>query len=444
MEMARARTATRSFQILIAVVINANLLLAQQGGQTIRHHKIAVESPASAELAQAENNIEKKDYAAALDLLNKVVAADPKNYAAWFDLGFVNNALGKTTEAIAGYRQSVAAKPDVFESNLNLGLMLARAGQPEAEEFLRAATKLTPTAHSDEGKERAWLSLGHVLEKSKPDEAIDAFQQAAKLQPKDLESYLSMAPLLEQQKRLPEAEQAYKQALTLDPQSSDAWIGLANLDMRSHRFPEAQASLQKILVLRPNDANVHLQLGRVLAASGKPDEAITELQIAEKDSPNDPELTREIADLLMGQKKYAAAESRYRLLLPSHLNDAELHASLGRALLYQKKYSDAQPELLAAVRLKPDFGEVYGDLAMVADQNQNYPLVIKALDIRAKLLPEVPATYFLRATAYDHLHDVKHAADNYHLFLEVAKGKFPDQEWQAQHRLIAIEPKGKH
>jgi len=68
-------------------------------------------------------------------------------------------------------------------------------------------------------------------------------------------------------------------------------------------------------------------------------------------------------------------------------------------------------------------------------------MVIRALDERAKFLPEIPVGYFLRATAYDHLHDLKNASANYHRFLEVADGKFPDQEWQAKHRLIAIEPK---
>jgi hypothetical protein len=50
-------------------------------------------------------------------------------------------------------------------------------------------------------------------------------------------------------------------------------------------------------------------------------------------------------------------------------------------------------------------------------------------------------SFFLRATAYDHLHDAQKAAAYYHQFLDVAAGKYPDQEWQAQHRLIAIEPK---
>jgi Flp pilus assembly protein TadD len=186
MEMARVRTATSKILVVIAVAMAGTLPLhAQSSGQTIRHHKIAVEDPNAANLAQAETAIQNKDLSSAFDLLNKVIAADPKNYEAWFDLGYVNNALGKTSDAIAAYRQSVSAKPDVFESNLNLGLMLERAGQPGAEPFLRAATKLTPTAHAAESKEQAWLALGHALEKSSPAEAVEAFQEASKLQPND-------------------------------------------------------------------------------------------------------------------------------------------------------------------------------------------------------------------------------------------------------------------
>src|ERR1700751_5353495 len=99
------------------------------------------------DLAQAEEFIQKHDYATAEHVLNKVVESDPKNYVAWCDLGFVENGLGKVDESIAAYRKSVAVKPDVFESNLNLGLQLAKSGQPDSEKFLRAATQLKPTSH---------------------------------------------------------------------------------------------------------------------------------------------------------------------------------------------------------------------------------------------------------------------------------------------------------
>ena len=97
----------------------------------------------------------------------------------------------------------MAAKPDVFESNLNLGLMLAKLARPQAEQFLRAATKLKPNANVDEGHARAWLSLAHVLETSKPEEAIAAYKQAARSNPKNPEPHLAAGLLLEKRKPLP-------------------------------------------------------------------------------------------------------------------------------------------------------------------------------------------------------------------------------------------------
>ena len=415
---------------------------AQSTGQTVRHHKIAVEdSSFPPELTEAENDIEKKDYAAAEPLLKKVVTADSANFQAWFDLGFVDNAMGKTDEAIAAYRKSVAAKPDVFESNLNLGLLLAKNGQPDAEQFLRAATVLKPTANVDEGHLRAWISLARVLESSKPDEAVEAYKQAAALAPKDPEPHLAAGALLERANHFAGAEQEYKLALAMDPNSSDALTGLANIYMRGQRFPEAAEALAKLIALHPDNAAAHLQLGRVLAAEGKNDDAIAELEATSKLAPGDVTLQRDLATLYTTIKKYAQAETLYRSLLAGHPNDPDLHHELGVALLNQKKYADAEQEFLSAVKLKPDFGPAYGDLAVAASENKNYALAIKAADARAKFMPEIPVSYFLRASAYDHLRDYKLAAENYHKFLEVANGQYPDQEWQARHRLIAIEPK---
>jgi len=150
---------------------------------------------------------------------------------------------------------------------------------------------------------------------------------------------------------------------------------------------------------------------------------------------------RDLADFYATAGKNDQAESAYRALLAAHPGEAELHRGLGQCLLREKKFAEAEQEFLAAVKLKPDLGEAYGDLAFAASENHDYVLTIKALDARAKLLPETPITYFLRASAFDHLKDVKQAAANYHLFLNTANGKYPDQEWQAKHRLIAIEPK---
>jgi len=405
------------------------------------HIQIPVEDSQPEELTRAEDAIEKRDYVTAEPLLRKLVDREPTSYVAWFDLGFVENALGKVDESIAAYRKSVAAKPEVFESNLNLGLQLAKTGQPGAEEFLRAATHLKPTSNAADGQYRAWLSLAQTIAKVKPEEALAAYQQAATLQPKEIEPHLSAGQLLEQENKFADAEQAYKQALAIDSQSTDAVIGLANIYMRGRRFPEAEDYLRKLLVEHADSAPVHIQLGRVLAAEGKTDAAIAELLAGLKLAPGEDAAQRELADLYATAGKNDLAEAAYRALLAAHPDDPELHDGLGKALLWQKKSEEAQREFTSTVKLKPGFGNAYYDLAFAANENKDFPLVIRALDARAKLLPETPMTYFLRASAYDHLRDFKNAASNFHFFLNIAKGKYPDQEWQATHRLIAIEPK---
>lgn len=413
-----------------------------QDTKTVRHRRVEETDAVAAKIGEAEAAIGKQNYIAAESSLKAAIAAAPENYLAWYDLGFVYHAQGRSADSISAYRRSVAARPDVFESNLNLGLELAQAGDPEAEQFLRAATKLTPQSAAKAGKKQAWMALGHLLETGKPEQAANAYQQVAALDPTDPEPHLLAAAILEKTHPA-DAEKEYREALTMAPQSSDALAALTNFYMRQRRFPDAESLLRKLVDLHPNDPAAHLQLGRMLAIAGKTDDAIAQMQAGVNLDPSDSHAQHDLADLYMQAGKFADADRLYATLVSSYPNEADYHHGLGRALLHEKKFAQAQHELEEAVRLKPDLGLAYGDLAVAADENQNYPLAIQAVEMRAKYLPEIPMTYFLRATAYDHLRDEKNAARYYHQFLDVDGGKLPDQEWQARHRLIAIEPKKK-
>jgi Flp pilus assembly protein TadD len=414
----------------------------QQTGQTVRHVRVQedADDAMSPDVAQAEAAMQKQDFASAEALLKKAVETNPNDYRAWFDLGYVNKQTGHTTAAIYAYRKSVAAKPDVFESNLNLGILLAQEGnKDDAARFLKAATQLRPTAKADEGLARAWQSYGLVLQDSEPQQALAAFAEAAKLEPKDVEPRLSAGAVLEKQGKLDGAAKEYEAAAALDAKSTDALIGLANVYSKQKKLPEAEAALRKVVALDPANDNARLQLGRVLAAEGKTDEAAPLLASA-KGAADDPRAAIDRGTASQKAGDPVAAEEQFRAAVKAMPQDGEAHFALGTFLMEQKRYPEAQEELLIAVKLKPDAGEIYGNLAVVAAQNKNYQLAIKVLDERAKLLPEIPAAYFLRATSYDNLKMTPQAIQNYKQFLATDGGKMPDQEWQARHRLIAIDP----
>jgi Tfp pilus assembly protein PilF len=112
-------------RLAIAVFAGAiSVAACAQDNVTVRHHRVEETDPDAAKLAEAETDIGKQDYASAEPLLKDYVAAHPESYSGWYDLGYVYHGMGRSEDAIAAYRKSVAAKPDLFESNFNLGLAL--------------------------------------------------------------------------------------------------------------------------------------------------------------------------------------------------------------------------------------------------------------------------------------------------------------------------------
>ncbi len=407
----------------------------------MRHHPAPVaEDPTSNLLDRAETLLSKGEAAGAKPLLEQATQKNPKSYQAWYDLGYAEQALNEREQAIAAYHKSLDINPKVFEANLNLGMMLAAAGQKdEAVKYLKHATELQPASHPERSKEHAWLALGQILLPADSAGAEQAFLNASKLAPSDAQPHLLLGELYENSGKLEQAKAQYQQSLgaTDTQQQAQALRGLVNIAVASKQYAEAEANVRQYLATTPNDSQAHLLLGRLLAAQGKNDEALHELEAA--GNQNDPAVLREKAELLSAVHREGDAIPIYKLLVSNSGNDAQLRYEYGLALMHDHQWEPAEEQLLAAVKLNPNLAPAYGDLAVVASENQQYDLTLKALEIRTKLLGDNPGTFFLRATALDHLRRFPEATENYRQFLAVANGKYPDEEWKARHRLIAIE-----
>jgi tetratricopeptide (TPR) repeat protein len=413
--------------------------LAQTRPQHKSHPQTAAADDRAADaLKDAESLLQKQQFAQAEEKLQAIVLQQAENPQAWFDLGFAQSHQDKTTEAISAYKKATQLDPKWFEAQQNLGLALAKSGDlPAAAAALKTAVTLKPTVGGLQALADAWLSLAQVTEEGQPQDSLAAYQKAAELDPANSEAQLGAARIAERSGNTAAAEQQYlRLAEAGNNESIEQLIGLY---LKQKRFADAESWLHKYISANPQNAAAQLQLGKLLAAEGKSQEAIAALEPVYKSSP-EPKLAATLASLYLETKQYPAAADLLRPLIAQNPNDAQLYLEYGSALMHQLKYPEAQTVLLKAVQLKPDLVEAYSDLAYAAEQNKNYELTIRVLDARAKLQPETPATLFLRATAYDSLRMYKPAAANYKLFLAAAGGKFPDQEFQARHRLKAILP----
>jgi Flp pilus assembly protein TadD len=117
---------------MVALGLAAGSALAAGGGDT----------PKNKDLAQAWALLGKGGYAEAIPLLEKVVAAEPKNADAYNYLGFSHRKLGDTEAALGFYRRALEIKPKHLGANEYLGELYLELGDlKKAEERLAVLDK---------------------------------------------------------------------------------------------------------------------------------------------------------------------------------------------------------------------------------------------------------------------------------------------------------------
>ncbi|HEY4009144.1 MAG TPA: tetratricopeptide repeat protein [Acidobacteriaceae bacterium] len=408
----------------------------------------------SAALRSAESALEHADYTAAIAALKPLAAAQPKNPHILYDLGFAQEHAGDDTAAAASYRAAITADPSLPQSQLALGLLDARNGRLDAaHRELKAAANLADANPDLRG--RALRSLAVLDEHTDPGAAADELLAALKLTPETPADILLSARLAEHTNAFPEAEAAYRRLLALTPNDPDATAGLAHALTAQGKTAEAEALLTTALqpflkgdASSSADPRLLSQLAAVYGAEGKPEEAIPLIERLRSGDPaaaSNPAITRLLAHLYSLSGDYAKAEPLLRDLVAQNPSDPMLLDDLATALVEQQKFAEAQTLLMKAVAMRPSFssdeewGQAAGHLAFAASRNHDPHATLQALAARATVLPNSPASLFLEATAHDTLHQNKDAERAYRAFLALAGGKYPDQEFQARHRLIALE-----
>jgi predicted Zn-dependent protease len=289
-------------------------------------------------------------------------------------------------------------------------------------------------------KARVWRALAEIDRTDDAARASDELLEALKLSPETEADTLLAAALADQAGQYEAAEKAYRRILAQDPKSALANAGLAHLLIARKQYADAEPMLRAALEQTPDDPALTAQLATVLAAQDKA-EALPLLQKLHDAHPADAAITRMLAEVLAEAGYEAGSDRLYVGLLATSPEDSSLLVAHGQNLIHLRKYGEAFAAFDKATQLDAANTDAWSGLAFAASQTHQPSVTLHALIMRSKFLPEVPSTYFLWATSYDMLHKQEAAATYYRRFLESAKGKFPDQEFQARQRLILLESK---
>jgi tetratricopeptide (TPR) repeat protein len=308
----------------------------------------------------------------------KSVAREKEGFAdATVRLAGIDSAQQRAADAMREVDAVLAEQPRHLQALLLKARLLAADGKlDDAIERAKEATVSGQRASSD-----AYYLLGMLhSRRNQPEEAVAAFQEVIKLNPKGPEARLQLAQLHLYQGAPQMAVQYAQEAMNLAPDNRPARLMLGRALTAQGEVARAEAVLQALAVEAPGIAAVHVALGELLlvrselaaarsafdralvvdptsidALRGQISADITQHNTIRavatidgmlKKSPNDPTL------LLLASQTYAAnadqkrQEEALRRMLA--LDPTSLQAFAGLATLYlrQGKLEEARAEYL--------------------------------------------------------------------------------------------------
>ncbi len=367
-------------------------------------------------------------------LFAKVAAADPTDFSAFFNLAFAQSIQNKDAEASANYRKVLALKPGLYEAELNLGILLLRQKMPkDAVPLLQSAATTKP----DQYRPNFYLAEA-LIDINRGADAEPAYRRAFAINPKSAEAAQGIGQALLNQGKTAEGAPFIEQAASIDPSFQPALLHLASVYEADKNFDAAIAIYRRF----PNEAAARERLGELLVETGKAASAIPELEAAVKASPSIANLTA-LATAYLQNKQPEKCQPIMDAALRLEPNNGDLRLLYGRLLRDLRKFDLAASQFALVVKLNPQSAEAWADLAMVTVMLERYDIALQALDKVKQLNAEKPGHKYLRAITLDKIkqnkQQAKLAAAAYQDFLNVAGGKFPDEEFKARQRMKILD-----
>jgi Flp pilus assembly protein TadD len=430
--LARSAWAGRLFGMAFLTCSIADAAVAEQAPKTStaapQQTTKKVANPLNEWLDEAQRDIDKRDFAAAIEPLQKVIKEEPAVAYPHFQLAYVFTALERSDDARAEYERVIALDPKMAAAYLNLGILLVDKDPAAAVAPLKKAVELSPT------ESRPRVLLGVAQERSQDATgAAESFASARRLDPRDADAAQRLGTLYMNMQRPADAEPQFRSVLETDPKNKIALLGLAR-SLDEQNKPEAASAYDNYLAVAPSDETVRSRRLRALLAQEKYDDALAELDRSDAAHGVTANSLRQRADILIAEKKWDAAIATIQKAVALAPGDAQLHGGLGRLLLQRREFPPAEKELKTALTLDHNNLVYLKDLSSTYYLGGNYAAALTTMDEIAKVEKPSAFTWFIRALCYDKLNQPKPALAAYQTFLTMTTDKNTDQVWQATER----------
>jgi tetratricopeptide (TPR) repeat protein len=213
----------------------------------------------------------------------------------------------------------------------------------------------------------AEANLGYALaEQGQDDRAIAHYKAVLKNHPRgDATVWNNFGGSLAATGKLEEAIDAFQNALKLDPSMGDAHENLGLALARNGRLQESLMHFRDAARLEPENVKVHNAYAVMLGEAGRTEEAMREFQIALQLAPDSAATHANFANLLAKQHARDEAMAQYSEALRLNPGFVEAHYHIASLLLEEGRTEEAAAHDMAALQVKPDYVPAMVSLAWI-------------------------------------------------------------------------------
>jgi len=317
-----------------------------------RAERAAPQSPA-VHLAWGRYYIANKQVDRAEQSLLEARRVDAKAIPPLLELGDLYLRLGRSGDALELYRDAVFM--DSTNKFAQYGLGVAAAANGQRDEALRAFEAAAKLAPRDPAPLRAAGLL--YLESGAFDKAITSFDKGLLRQPKFVPLMLDRADALAGQKRWNDALKQLEQAEKLARNSGQVQLKIADVNQGAERWSEAESRYLKAIKLEPNNASAFNNLAWMTVARAG-------------DSKKAVEWARKAVSLSPGSSPF--------------------HDTLGWALRAAGDLQGALERLQQAIKLEPKVAGYHFHLGVVQNELKQPAAARESLKLALGLDPKMP------------------------------------------------------
>lgn len=292
---------------------------------------------------QARTN---KNYTEAVDLFRKVIALDPSNGKAWYELGWCSNELKNYSDAATalekardllgdqakiffelGYANQFLNNKETSRFNYQRCLQLNKEysgayrqlGHLYFEQFvaydssLKYLNEYISRTKEEDVTALAWYRKGYCeVEFGQYELGIVSLKKATVIDNKYLNAFNELGYAYYKLKKINEAVDAYRTAQYINPENSTAYTGLGDVYRILKKDPDAAFDqYRKAVEVNPKSANSLYGMGWYFNEKSRYDDAVIQLKKAIEINPKSSQFYTELGYSYYGQKKYYDAISTF-------------------------------------------------------------------------------------------------------------------------------------